>query len=423
MMSSIRARVKTAYLHDKNIDSVFEQMVVELYTTHGIVSRKMYIDNILRDHLKNMMTYVFFDLNGKFKINESNAKKTVILLNAVAMRQVITDVSKEYNFLNRNKDQNQKAIFEFPDINNFGNSTESFETPIEQLYVKKKKKHVSIKALQKESEENEYWIEKNRRKIERDKEKEKEYLSQIDNEGLEDKELERNESNKRIYEETCINVCQMNHSIKNVVEMFLQSIDITIKDVLRENNEEHPILNLYIKNIGRDNEPVVKLVNNDCKKFQQFSDYSIFVNGDTESSFTLPILKCQITNEEGKDLTNDVSINSVKIVVRSIVADKQETVVDTVESFIGEHDVDGPETVVDNGFVEPDTTVDTDQNFLVDSETVNEAGQKEKHLLENINSNKKLIPSIDERFSNFSNDSSDSKPTNRMKLAPLTFQN
>lgn len=91
-MSTVKARIKNAYLSAKNIDSVYEQLVLELLNCRLDVS-KLYKPNFLRDYLERMMLYLYTESSTKLQESHlETPKKTVILLNAIAIKKVVQDV-------------------------------------------------------------------------------------------------------------------------------------------------------------------------------------------------------------------------------------------------------------------------------------------------------------------------------------------
>lgn len=90
-MTTVKARIKQAYLSPKNIDSVYEQLVSEV-SAYGLNVEKIYKNGFLKDHLKNMMKYLFSQSPTVAGDTFEERKERVIFLNALALKRVVQDV-------------------------------------------------------------------------------------------------------------------------------------------------------------------------------------------------------------------------------------------------------------------------------------------------------------------------------------------
>lgn len=98
----IIARIKEAYLSIKNIDSVYEQLIFEL-KNEGIDVMRMYTPKFLRNFMEKMMRYLFQDAYPKMKTENfvKDPKKTIVLLNAIAIQRVIHQVKSQIKSMPR----------------------------------------------------------------------------------------------------------------------------------------------------------------------------------------------------------------------------------------------------------------------------------------------------------------------------------
>lgn len=90
------ARIKKAYLSSKNIDSVYEQLHYEL-KNEGIPTHRLYSEKFLRGFMEQMMTYLYHDAYPKMKTENfvKDPKKTIVLLNAIAIQKVIQQIKSQ----------------------------------------------------------------------------------------------------------------------------------------------------------------------------------------------------------------------------------------------------------------------------------------------------------------------------------------
>jgi len=94
------ARIKSAYLSDKNIDSVLEQLLFEMKTAK-IDYERMYSAKFLRNFLSSMMNYLFHEARAKLGNKNylanfvGNPKKSILLLDGIAIHKVLEQIKKQ----------------------------------------------------------------------------------------------------------------------------------------------------------------------------------------------------------------------------------------------------------------------------------------------------------------------------------------
>lgn len=95
-------RIKKAYLSSKNIDSVFEQLLFELKDLNQDVNR-LYTLRFLREFMEQMMVYIFNEGIPKMKGPNftKEPKKTIVLLNAIAIQKVLLQIKEQLSSLKR----------------------------------------------------------------------------------------------------------------------------------------------------------------------------------------------------------------------------------------------------------------------------------------------------------------------------------
>src|SRR6478609_5797012 len=95
-------RIKKAYLSGKNIDSVYEQLLYELKNAKLDTSR-LYTTKFLREFMEQMMVYLFNEALPKMKGPNftKEPKKTMVLLNAIAIQKVLSQIKDQLASLKR----------------------------------------------------------------------------------------------------------------------------------------------------------------------------------------------------------------------------------------------------------------------------------------------------------------------------------
>jgi len=98
---SVKQRIKQAYLSDKNIESVNELLLNELVSAKVNIQLlyNLYPVDVLASFLHNMMQYVVVQSDQKLNDPDfiTNPKKTVVLLNYIAIKKTLTQILEQYN--------------------------------------------------------------------------------------------------------------------------------------------------------------------------------------------------------------------------------------------------------------------------------------------------------------------------------------
>ena len=103
-------RIERAYLSGKNVDSVYENLLYELGNEN--IDASTYSPQFLRNYMRQMMVYLCHQFKPKLKSENfvTDPKKTIILLNAVAIRKVLQQIKEQIESLPK------VGITPFPDI-------------------------------------------------------------------------------------------------------------------------------------------------------------------------------------------------------------------------------------------------------------------------------------------------------------------
>lgn len=92
-------RIEKAYLSSKNVDSVYENLLYEMGNEN--IDGRIYTPQFLRNYIKQMMVYLCHQFKPRLKSDNfvSDPKKTIILMNAVAIRKVLQQVKEQIQSL------------------------------------------------------------------------------------------------------------------------------------------------------------------------------------------------------------------------------------------------------------------------------------------------------------------------------------
>src|SRR5689334_6739986 len=104
-------RIEKAYLSGKNVDSVYENLVYEL-GNENIDAGRIYTPQFLRNYMRQMMVYLCHQFKPRLKSENfvSDPKKTIILMNAVAIKKALQQIKEQIESLPK------VGITPFPEI-------------------------------------------------------------------------------------------------------------------------------------------------------------------------------------------------------------------------------------------------------------------------------------------------------------------
>lgn len=309
---STKARIKKAYLSLKNVDSVYEHLAYELKSKYNLDISLLY-----KTYTQDMMVYLFAQCMGKLQQEHlATPKKTVILLNAMVINRVTSDIVEQ----NKEKIKILEKARLAQKIKN--KTPKKYSVNVSEIFQTKKpvqKASILITELEDEKDTNEYFLLSTHLNSDM-------ITSSYDTENIHEtrnhfQDNQVNASQKYDDEYSNIQNDEIAHNqqilwktvvitgesqdfktsdieLKNIVKIDLSSVNIPITlSILNNSNNtfyfsenDEPMISFKLENIDKTN--VAEFLEEKLNKFGKYS-YNVFLN-----TFTKKLCITQLSKDE-----------------------------------------------------------------------------------------------------------------------------